>query len=375
MTRDAFADRLLDLAYGELSGREARDVEAHAAACEACRAELTRLRETRRIMSALPDEAPGPGGERILLAAAREAADARAPRRRFPGWLLGATAAAFSLVAVAAVSYRILALRPGPLERPDSEAILGGPYATPPPAGPAPADAPPIARPADRRGAGCCRSAARRAGDPSPGSRRGARPRAHPAPEGGAGAGGARRGGRAHGATAGARGGGARRGRAGRAARAAPADAELPSSPAPRSAAAAPAAPAASAGKRAAPAPAPAAPAPSAAGAEPLRERAAIRAPARSGAEVRSFPGCEGETLRRVERDPEGRLVRYVREGRIGGRRLRIEHVYGPDGALAGATVRDLDAPGALLDARTLGLALPARAEEAGIDAPPRCGR
>lgn len=374
MTRDAFADRLLDLAYGELSGREARDVEAHAAACEACRAELTRLRETRRIMSALPDEAPGPGGERILLAAAREAADARAPRRRFPGWLLGATAAAFSLVAVAAVSYRILALRPGPLERPDSEAILGGPYATPPPAGPAPADAPPIAKrptaeapaaagapPAEpaipHRGPAAEPSPAptlRRKAAPAPEERAEEAERTAPPPA------------RAE----------AARDAAERAAPPEPpADAELPSSPAPRSAAAAPAAPAASAGKRAAPAPAPAAPAPSAAGAEPLRERAAIRAPARSGAEVRSFPGCEGETLRRVERDPEGRLVRYVREGRIGGRRLRIEHVYGPDGALAGATVRDLDAPGALLDARTLGLALPARAEEAGIDAPPRCGR
>jgi hypothetical protein len=37
--------------------------------------------------------------------------------------------------------------------------------------------------------------------------------------------------------------------------------------------------------------------------------------------------------------------------------------------------VRDLDVPGALLDAGAVGLALPARAEEAGIDAPPRCGR
>jgi hypothetical protein len=67
--------------------------------------------------------------------------------------------------------------------------------------------------------------------------------------------------------------------------------------------------------------------------------------------------------------------VRYVREGRIDGRRLRIEHVYAADGALAGVTVRDLDAPGALLDAGAVGLALPARVEEAGIDAPPRCGR
>ena len=76
MSQDAFQDRLLDLAYGELSPREAREVEAHAASCPACRAELARIRETRRIMAALPDEPAPEAGERLLLAAAREAARA-----------------------------------------------------------------------------------------------------------------------------------------------------------------------------------------------------------------------------------------------------------------------------------------------------------
>ncbi len=68
-------------------------------------------------------------------------------------------------------------------------------------------------------------------------------------------------------------------------------------------------------------------------------------------------------------------MVRYVREGRVEGRRLRIVHAFDPEGRPAGVTVVDLDAPGEALDARALGLSLPARAEDAGIDAPPRCGR
>ncbi len=75
MTHEELRDRLLDLACGELSPRDARAVEEHAAACEVCGAELARLRGTRRIMAALPEEPAPERGERILLAAAREAAD------------------------------------------------------------------------------------------------------------------------------------------------------------------------------------------------------------------------------------------------------------------------------------------------------------
>jgi hypothetical protein len=374
MTRDAFGDRLLDLAYGELSGREARAVEAHAASCEACRAELARIRETRRLMSALPDEAPAADGERILLAAARQVADARTPRRRLAPWLWGATAAAFSLVAVAAVSYRIMAMRPGPLEPPDSDALLGGSYASPPPpAAPAPGEAPRREEAVRPRGAEAEAPAAAERAPATRALRKSAEARGE---ERSASAGRAERDAPVEAPPSDAE--------PERAAAAPPepvAGAEAFDAPPPRSAHAPAEPPAAASGaKRAAPtaarAPAEAAPAPSAAAAnEALRHRAALRDEGSPRAEVRTFPGCEGETLRRVERDPQGRLLRYVREGRIDGRHLRIEHVYRPDGALAGATVRDLDASGALLDADALGLELPSRAEEAGIDAPPRCGR
>jgi hypothetical protein len=372
MTRDAFADRLLDLAYGELSPREAREVEAHAASCEACRAELGRLRETRRLMAALPPEEPSPDGERVLIAAARQAAEGRPPRRALAPWRWGALAAACALLAVGAVSWRILAMRPGPLDPAGDDALLGrGPYAA------APAQAP--AAPEETRGAAgtsAAPEASRRSGEPETRPFAKAPPRAAPAapvaPE--------------------------RRSRAaapeaGATAKAAPSRDDAP-----------PAAPAEPRGRReeaeerapermagapgelrdegSPPPSAAAAPAPTAA--SPRGKRAAAPRAAASaapgeaavpGTEVRTFAGCEGETLRRVERDAEGRLVRYVREGRIGGRRVRIEHVYGADGALARATARDLDGAGAPLDPAGLGVLLPARAEEAGIDAPPRCGR
>jgi hypothetical protein len=102
--------------------------------------------------------------------------------------------------------------------------------------------------------------------------------------------------------------------------------------------------------------------------------KAAAPGGAPTAVEVRTFPGCEGEATRRVERDAQGRIVRYVREGTMGGRRLVVEHVYGADGALARATVRDLDRPGAAVDVDALGVVLVVRAEDARPDAPPRCG-
>ena len=73
MTDHAERDLLLDLAYGELDDRAARRVREHVAGCASCRAELDELQGTRRLMSALP-ELPAPErGERILVAAAREA--------------------------------------------------------------------------------------------------------------------------------------------------------------------------------------------------------------------------------------------------------------------------------------------------------------
>ena len=79
MTHEELRDRLLDLAFGELSPRDARKVEEHVGACEACRAELARHRGEPAGSCRRSREEPAPaGGERILVAAAREAA--RAPR-------------------------------------------------------------------------------------------------------------------------------------------------------------------------------------------------------------------------------------------------------------------------------------------------------
>jgi hypothetical protein len=143
---------------------------------------------------------------------------------------------------------------------------------------------------------------------------------------------------------------------------------------------AAPPPPRAAAAQRAAPRAA--APSDAAEGAEAPRAAASgasdryaeLRREGRLRGEIRTFPGCEGEGWRKVELGPDGEVVKYVRQGWIAGRRLRIEHVYGPDGALASATAEDLSS-GDRLDPRALGIAVPERAEDARPDAPPRCGR
>jgi hypothetical protein len=372
MTHEELRDRLLDLAYGELPRREARRVEEHAASCEACRAELARIRDTRRVMSALPDEQPAPGGaERILIAAAREAVRGRAPRPRFPRWLWGGAVAAASVAAVVAVSYRLLELRPGPLEREGRDALLGdSPYARAP--APPPADAPRgasprVAPPEAPAPAGRARGkAAEMEGPPptpSPRQKRtlGAGPPADAAPEP-----------KAQAPEPEAR----ERSAAVDVEDAAPRAAAPDAGARPRAAASAAPPPAATSAARAA---APETPQDAARGdtAAPraLARYARLREAGRLRGEIRTFTDCEGEAWRKVETDPSGRVVKYVREGRIGGQRLRIEHVYAEDGALSSATVRDLDEPGAPVDADALGLVLPPRASDAGIGAPPRCGR
>jgi hypothetical protein len=89
---------------------------------------------------------------------------------------------------------------------------------------------------------------------------------------------------------------------------------------------------------------------------------------------VRTFEGCPGETRRTVETDARGRVVRYVRDGTIAGRRVRIVQTFRPDGTVGSIAAEDLDAGGPV-DPRALGAILPERAEEARLEAPPRCGR
>jgi Putative zinc-finger len=421
MTHDAFAGKLLDLAYGELSPREARKVEAHAASCGGCRAELARIRETRSVMARLPDEPAPESGERILFAAAREAAEKRAAPRRLPRSFWSFAAVAASLVAVAGVSFRLGELRSGPA-KPDSEALLGEPYAEAPPAASpaapaprsaqAPAAAPEVAgapeRAQDRAApeADEARQAMPRGDEPAgapakPERKMGAPARPAPQSRAFAEAPPATAPGDAEGRAA------ARREEVQRSDSAS--DARLAA--APRPPAAAPPPPAAAAPSAATEAPAVAA-APSAAASAPAPQAAsdaaptgrmrsveseargvrrsapaakagqaeaepramALGSPRPGGALTRTFDRCEGESSRTVELDEQGRVRMYAREGRIGGRRVRVVHAFGADGSLASATAQDLDEGGPPVDARKLGVEPVRRAQDAGIDAPPRCG-
>jgi hypothetical protein len=368
MTHDSCREKLLDLAYGELAPRDARAVERHLEACDACRTELARIRETRAAMSALgPVPAPEPG-ERILLAAARAAAE-EARRRRpaplLPSWMWAGAVGTVAILAVAAVSYRLVAMRPGrrddpnallarspakPEAAPVAEAPAGPPAAEPEPAAPREAPGPATPRPVPSR-------------PPASPERFAAAPaqRAAPFPPA-AGSGSAEREDEVAGASA-------------------------PEPPAREAAGSA-------AGYAAAP-PSPA-PALSDAGAAPRKaperktaaSRAALPEPAedamarferldRAGALRRSVvrrEGCPGEQVREIDRDPSGRVVRLAVLTGSGW----VEQVYGPDGALAavrvggGPAVR-FDPPGRPPAGATLPAGIVHRAEDVRDDAPPRC--
>ena len=388
MSQDAFQDRLLDLAYGELSPREAREVEAHAASCPACRAELARIRETRRIMAALPDEPAPEAGERLLLAAAREAARARRRAPLLPRWGWALSFAA-TLAVVGAVSYRILEMR-GPAERAETALMGNGAYqAAPAPEAPPPAPAGGSPEAEHRREAPSADHRAERPAVPP----RAAAPAAKAAP---------------HELGQGERGEAAfarpppPSGAIAAAPAAPPSEAKRPGAPAtppepapredvaPAEAAPPPAPAPAPAQSKAATAPpraaarlhatAPAvdagADAPGAPQADALASYGFLRSAGRLRGEIRTFTNCPGEAWRKVETDPDGRVVSYVREGTIGGRRVRVEAIYGADGRLARTRVRDLaDAAAPLRDARR-GEApgTPEDAAAATADAPPRCG-
>ncbi len=396
MTHEELREQLLDLACGELAPRAARQVEEHAASCEACRSELAGMRATRRLMSALPEEPAPSGGERILLAAAREAASRREPRRMFAPWLWRASVAAIALAAVAGVSYRVMSLRPDAPGREDPDALLGEPrYARapqpapaaepepphaaaapepavePPRAPPVPqiADAAPLASkpaPVERRPARAPSAGSGRADDREKAYARERRedlalaaPEPAPPPSDGA--------------------GDAPANEAAAAARAPEPSAELPGA----AGAVAGAVPDrfAAPPRAMAPAPAPARRAAKAAPPAASEREASPRAEAstvsryeelrRSGrlrVETRTFPGCDAELLRRVERDPSGAIVGYAWEARVGDRRLRYEVVYEPDGAVALARVVDA-ATGEVERA----LFRPPARGDLDLNAPPRC--
>lgn len=395
MTHEALQERLLDLAYGELSPRDAREVQEHVRSCDACRTELARIEGTRRTMSALGPEAAPAGGDRILAAAAREAVRGRVSRRSVPRWLWGGTLAAASVAAAVAVSLKLGEVARPPSLRDDPDVLLGErPYAAPPAAEPgrsvagagpeagrdevgaAPADAERFASPPEREATGTKKAAPqRRAPAPSPRAAAPAPPPASPP-----------------------------------AASAAPPPAPSPSATPPstsaqadraapragaagvvedrpsatqRKAEAAPKSRAEDAPGRAAAAPAPAmrsrsmAQAPEAAPAAPDLDdsRSAgiawyeeMRRSGKLTAEVREFPGCARESWRRIERDPAGRIVSYSWRGDEGG--ARFEVIYLPNGrGLKRGFDPQTGEPDPFVKFRA------PRPEELDIDAPSACER
>ncbi len=333
-------DELLDLALGLLEPAQARALEAHSAGCDACRAELAALRQTRQALGGLPPiEAPERGAA-VVLAAARQVAEATRAGRRpgwaAPRWLWGGS---IGLAGAAALAVLLLRLSgpnlPGPLSD-DREALLG--QATPaataaPPAGDAPASLDEVATakaPAPLVAPQAESFAPARRAKKAVGVR-GAQ-------------------GDALGFVASPTAGGA-----------------PPAAPAPRAELAAEAKVELSS-KRAARLAAPAAAA--AARSDSLAERAP----------------CRLEQRRRLVRGADGQVTGRVREGRYpapGGEvPLSVEERFGPDGRLLGATVRagerritvsEADAAAGRLEPLP-GVVLARTAAEA-VSAPPRCER
>jgi hypothetical protein len=386
MTHEACRSKLLELAYGELSRAEARAAEAHVADCAECRAELETIQGTRRAMARLPLEPAPAEGEAVLFAAAREAAESRRATRRgriLPSWAWGGAVGLAAAAAVVAVSYRLVELEPHRAD--DVDALRGGGYDAPETAMKSAPSAPDAApNPSAQRSAPTMGAAPSASPPPAP-SRKSMRaappPRAAAAPEP------ERESGREVAEPDDARAGSRAVLRSapppraaaapeperesGREAVAEPDDARAESRAALRAQEAAPAA---------APAEAPAdaderraeARADRAKSAPVARQPFPAAAPPTfppPGVERRTFRSCPGEHVRELERDADGRVIRWAREGELGGRAARVEARYGEDGALAELIVTPAEAAPA--DAAALGV--PLRAADASLDGPPRC--
>jgi hypothetical protein len=96
-------DRILELAYGELSSAEARELRRHVDGCPRCGSVLEGIAEVRTAVRRVPPEpAPERGLESLLAYGEQAAASARAHRRnvRWLGLLTLATAAGLAWVLV-----------------------------------------------------------------------------------------------------------------------------------------------------------------------------------------------------------------------------------------------------------------------------------
>ena len=309
MNHEPRREELLDLALGLLEPAEARALEAHAAACAACRDELASLRQAHRLVAGLPPvEAPGRGAA-VLMAAARQVAEAAAAARRprwgMPRWLAGGAVGLAGAVALAVLLLRVQGPPArGPLSE-DREALLGkaGRVEAPAAVNPAPVQA-------DEQEA-----APRPAGEPvaAAAPARRAPPPASPAPEA--------------------------RGRPGLE------DRLAANGGAPSPAALKAMAPTASEATGNAAPPVPPAPERRKEAKAALAEGPAM-APrsAAFGAAAAPPTSCWQEQQRRLLRDAGGRVAGRIREGRYpvagGDVALRVEERFGADGRLLGATAR-----------------------------------
>jgi len=356
MTHEPRREELLDLALGLLEPAEARALEAHAAACAACREELASLRTTHRLVASLPPVEAPERGAAVLMAAARQAAAASRPRWVMPRWLAGG---ALGLAGAAALALLVLRVQGPPATGPlseDREALLGKAAA---PAAPAaiPAAAPPEAR----AGAGSVAAAAGPGAPPRAIGIDRSAPAVAEAPAGeerqaarkvevlrSAMADGVTEAGAARGAVAPA-------GERSKESKAVLDEASTAArSPAPSQAMA------------------------------PARAAAPRLAAAANERDEAPAPPCRLEQRRRFTRDGEGRVVARLREGRYpaaGGEvALRVEERFGADGRLLGAVVRAGDRQFTIGDAELAagrleplpGVVLARTAAEAE-QAPPRC--
>ncbi|MEY2669467.1 MAG: hypothetical protein RJA59_2105, partial [Pseudomonadota bacterium] len=122
MTHEEMREKLLELAYGELGPAERLEVERHVAGCAACAGELAAIGKTRVAASLLSDPAPAGGREELVEAArkavARPVPLARPRRARPVAWM----AAAAVVLAVGAVTLRVL--DGGPRSEADAERVV-----------------------------------------------------------------------------------------------------------------------------------------------------------------------------------------------------------------------------------------------------------
>jgi anti-sigma factor RsiW len=146
MSHDDLQAQVLELAIGALDPKQARVLEAHLATCATCAAELASLRAARASVAALPMIPAPERGQAVLLAAARQAAEARGAARPtlLPRWAWGAAFGLVGATAVVVVTLRLSSTPPASVFDQDREA-LAGPTLVPAPAANAPPAAPPTA--------------------------------------------------------------------------------------------------------------------------------------------------------------------------------------------------------------------------------------